>query len=81
MSLLTIQQITNQALSVLENSFQGQYRVRYVMKPLYGKYIIFKHVGSQSTTVAKGLDKTTAEGMMKLLTGVERDLDEARRNE
>lgn len=44
---------------------------QYKMKPLYGKYAIYKTEyktkGAVTTTLARGLDKDTAEGMMKLL--------------
>jgi hypothetical protein len=43
------------------------FRTTYTLKFLYGKYAIFKTEGNISTTLAKGLDKETAEGMMKLL--------------
>ena len=46
-------------------------RTEYHMKASYGKYSIYKWVYSDdkrtSTTLAKGLDKETATGMMKLL--------------
>jgi hypothetical protein len=46
-------------------------RIEYRMKSNYGKYSIYKwnYVNDKrtSTTLAKGLDKETAEGMMKLL--------------
>jgi hypothetical protein len=43
----------------------------YVMRSRYGKYTIYKwdylNFKRTSTTLAKGLDKETAIGMMKLL--------------
>ena len=50
----------------------GEYkRTEYHMKSSYGKYAIYKWefegVKRTSSTLAKGLDKETATGMMKLL--------------
>lgn len=68
MTGFTRNELFKQLLPALEKEFDIQYaRITYTMKPLYGKYAIFKTEGTVSTTLAKGLDKTTAEGMMKLL--------------
>jgi hypothetical protein len=64
---LTIQQITQQGLQMLEKEFD------YTMRFVNGKYSIYRHEyrakrgERRSTTLAKGLDKITATGMMKLL--------------
>jgi hypothetical protein len=49
-----------------------QILIEYHMRSRYGKYSIYKWEygikgGRTSTTLAKGLDLETAEGMMKLL--------------
>ena len=45
--------------------------VKYVKRCRYGKYSIYRwdyeNGERQSTTLARGLDKDTADGMMKLL--------------
>lgn len=72
MSLLTIQQITNEALRVLEKEFGEEYKTTYYVKPSYGKYTVFKreYIGKTwHVTKLARVDKTTAEGMMKLLKG------------
>jgi hypothetical protein len=51
---------------------QRKILIEYRMKSSYGKYSIYKWEygisgGRTSTTLAKGLDKETATGMMKLL--------------
>ena len=65
MSTLTMQQITHQSLQVLEKEFD------YTMRFVNGKYSVYRweYNGGirTSTTLARGLDKTTATGMMKLL--------------
>ena len=65
------QQLVNELLPALEKLFGGGDRIEYRMKASYGKYSIYKWVYSDdkrtSTTLAKGLDKETATGMMKLL--------------
>jgi hypothetical protein len=64
---LTIQKITQQSLQMLEKEFD------YTMRFVNGKYSIYRHEyraewgERRSTTLARGLDKTTATGMMKLL--------------
>jgi hypothetical protein len=64
---LTIQKITQQGLQMLEKEFD------YTMRFVNGKYSIYRHEyrakwgERRSTTLAKGLDKITATGMMKLL--------------
>jgi len=69
---LTIQQIAQQGLQILEREF-GKYTIKYHLKHSYGKYKIYKSEYNENlqrrntTTLASGLDKVTAEGMMKLL--------------
>jgi hypothetical protein len=68
---LTIQQITQQGLQILEKELEKEFD--YTMRFVNGKYSIYRHEyrakwgERRSTTLAKGLDKTTATGMMKLL--------------
>ena len=74
---LTTQQMQNQVMNALNDSFAkvyaDVYQTRYHMKYNYGKYKIYKseyndNLKRRSTmTLASGLDKVTAEGMMKLL--------------
>ena len=70
---LTINQITQQSLQILQKEFDRMYEPKYKMKFVHGKYSIYRseyHIewgGRRSTTLARGLDKTTATGMMKLL--------------
>jgi hypothetical protein len=68
---LTIQQITQQSLRLLEKEFDRIHKPKYKMRFVHGKYSIYRseyNGGTRtSTTLAKGLDKTTATGMMKLL--------------
>jgi hypothetical protein len=74
---LTTQQIQNQVMNALNDSFAkvyaDVYQTRYHMKYNYGKYKIYKSEYNDNlqrrstTTLASGLDKVTAEGMMKLL--------------
>ena len=66
-SILTVQQITNQALRVLEKDLLRANKPEYKMKARYGKYAIYKKHHGVSTTLAKGLSKEAATGMMKLL--------------
>jgi len=70
------QQLVNQLLPALDKLFGQTYaelnRTEYHMKSSYGKYSIYKWeynggIRKNSTTLAKGLDKETATGMMKLL--------------
>lgn len=56
------------ALSKLFGEEYDKYMVpQYKMKSRYGKYSIYRIEGAVSTTLARGLDKETAKGMMKLL--------------
>ena len=74
---LTIQQINNQALNILNKelgkAYADTYQIKYHLKYSYGKYKIYKSEYDDNlrrrstTTLASGLDKVTAEGMMKLL--------------
>jgi hypothetical protein len=78
---LTIQQINNQALNILNKEFASvyanTYRTKYHLKYSYGKYKIYKSEYNENlqrrntTTLASGLDKVTAQGMMKLLEDTE----------
>ena len=70
------QQMVNELMPALEKLFGSAYAdvhyTKYIMRSSYGKYSIYKWdynggVRTKSTTLAKGLDKETAEGMMKLL--------------
>jgi len=72
MSILTIQQITNEALRLLEKAHIDYHKPTYYIRPSYGKYTVFKreHIDNAwVTTPLARVDKTTAEGMMKLLKG------------
>ena len=74
---LTVQQITKQGLKLLNDAFNevygSKYQIRYHIKYNYGKYKIYKSEYDENLqrrntiTLAKGLDRATAEGMMKLL--------------
>ena len=74
---LTVQQITKQGLKLLNDAFNevygSKYQIRYHIKYNYGKYKIYKSEYDENLqrrttiTLASGLDKVTAEGMMKLL--------------
>jgi len=74
---LTMQQLQNQVMNTLNDSFAkvyaDVYRTKYLLKHSYGKYKIYKSEYDENlqrrntTTLASGLDKVTAEGMMKLL--------------
>ena len=70
---LTIQQITQQSLQILEKELGHLYKPKYKMRFVHGKYTIYRseyHPAwgeRRSVTLAKGLGKTTATGMMKLL--------------
>lgn len=76
-SPLTIQQITNASLNLLNkefaNVYANTYQTRYHLKYNYGKYKIYKSEYSENLqrrttiTLASGLDRLTAQGMMKLL--------------
>lgn len=67
MTALTLPQITNQALKILEKEYARYNKPTYKMRCVYGKYAIYKTVGHTTTTLAKNLSKETATGMMKLL--------------
>ena len=72
MSTLTIQQITNESLKILEKELDYWHKPQYKMRCAYGKYTIYKieraaSTGHRTTTLAKRLSKEQAEGMMKLL--------------
>jgi hypothetical protein len=68
-------QLVEELMPGLERLFgtaYGQHKAtEYRMKSRYGKYSIYRWdyeaTKRTSTTLAKGLDKETAEGMMKLL--------------
>ena len=70
---LTIQQVNTHALSLLNKEFEKAYGIQYHMKYNYGKYKIYKSEYSENLqrrttiTLASGLDRATAKGMMKLL--------------
>jgi hypothetical protein len=66
-SILTVQQITAHALQVLEKQLLRASKPEYRMRSRYGKYSIYKRENGISTTLAKGLSKDAATGMMKLL--------------
>ena len=68
--------LLKELLPGLEKLFGVEYakthHIEYRMKLSYGKYSIYKWeynggIRKNSTTLAKGLDKETATGMMKLL--------------
>lgn len=68
--------LLKELLPGLEKLFGDEYakthHIEYRMKSSYGKYSIYKWeynggIRKNSTTLAKGLDKETATGMMKLL--------------
>ena len=66
------QQLVNELLPALDKLFNAEFnRTEYHMKRRYGRCTIYRWDFVQgkrtSTTLAKGLDKETAEGMMKLL--------------
>jgi hypothetical protein len=75
MTLLTAQQMTNQALRALENSLSKAYteanKPIYQKRCVYGKFRIYKQEWIEGlfckTCIAKGLTAAEAEGMMKLL--------------
>jgi hypothetical protein len=74
---LTAQQITKQGQKLLDDAFDkvyaNTYQTRYHLKYNYGKYKIYKSEYSENLqrrttiTLASGLDRLTAQGMMKLL--------------
>jgi hypothetical protein len=64
-SILTIQQITNHALSVLEDELSfGKERPAYYPKRKYGKWTIYNKEGMR---VAWGLNEKEMKAYMKLL--------------
>ena len=73
--MISRQEIVNQLLPSLEKIFSNTYaqmnRTEYHLKRRYGKCTIYRWDYENgirtSTTLAKGLDSDTAEGMMKLL--------------
>ena len=70
-------EILHQLLPVMQDVFDKEYKktawvgTHYTMRSRYGKYTIYRwdylDFKRTSTTLAKGLDKETATGMMKLL--------------
>ena len=70
---LTIQQITNHSLQILKKELLKTRETKYTMRFRHGKYTIYRseyciECGERrSQTLAKGLSKATATGMMKLL--------------
>lgn len=65
-------QILRELLPGLENLFGMQYKdymkPQYKLRCVYGKYRIYQiEYDGKSTTLAKGLSKEAAQGMMKLL--------------
>ena len=78
MTIVSREVLYKTLLPTLEKMFDDQYAnykngTEYHMRSRYGKYSIYKWdydnpLGERrSTTLAKGLDKETATGMMKLL--------------
>jgi hypothetical protein len=69
------QKLINELLPALEQLFQVEHnkyqRTEYHMKSSYGKYSIYRWdyegITRKSTTLAKGLSREEATGMMKLL--------------
>ena len=74
---LTVQQVINHSLNLLNKElgkvYAETYQTRYHLKYNYGKYKIYKSEYDENLqrrttiTLASGLDRLTAEGMMKLL--------------
>lgn len=73
---MTAIEVKNQLLPILNKLFGEEYskgRTLYTMRFRYGKYNIYKNEYDialdrrNSTTLAKGLSKEEATGMMKLL--------------
>ena len=70
-------EILHQLLPVMQDVFDKEYKktawvgTHYTMRSRYGKYTIYRwdylDFKRTSTTLAKGLDKEIATGMMKLL--------------
>jgi hypothetical protein len=77
MTIVTRDALYKTLLPTLEKMFDDQYAnyrdgTEYHVRSRYGKYSIYKWeynggIRKNSTTLAKGLDKETATGMMKLL--------------
>ena len=74
MTAVSRQALLTSLLPALEKLFGQEYarfRLEYRMKASYGKYSVYRWEYNDgirtSTTLARGLDKTTATGMMKLL--------------
>jgi hypothetical protein len=75
MTVVSRAQLLKELLPGLEKLFGTAYEKymapEYIKRCMYGKYSIYRWDyttdGRKSTTLAKGLDKETAEGMMKLL--------------
>ena len=75
MTVVSRAQLLKELLPGLEKLFGTAYEKyrapEYVTRCRYGKYSIYRwdydSGKRQSTTLARGLDKETAEGMMKLL--------------
>lgn len=69
---LTIQQVTQHSLRILEKEFD-LHKTKYKMRFVHGKYTIYRSEyrpewgERRSVTLAHGLNKATATGMMKLL--------------
>ena len=69
---LTLQQITQHSLQILEKEL-GLHKPKYTMRFRHGKYTIYRSEyrpewgERRSVTLAHGLSKATATGMMKLL--------------
>ena len=70
------QQVVNELMPALEKLFGNAYAdvhyTKYIMRSSYGKYSIYKWdynggIRTKSTTLAKGIDRDLAVGMMKLL--------------
>jgi hypothetical protein len=78
-SLLTVQQITNEALRVLTTQLSKNYpdtdKTTYTMRFSYGKYNVYKNEYDlnldriNTTRLAHRVSKETAQGMLKLLKG------------
>ena len=76
MTIVTRAELVKELLPALEKMFDDSYRqhkegIEYHVRCRYGKYSIYKweyHDGKRtSTTLAKGIDRELAVGMMKLL--------------
>jgi hypothetical protein len=76
MTIVSREVLYKTLLPTLEKMFDDEYAnykdgIEYHVRSRYGKYSIYKwefNGGKRtSTTLAKGLDKETATGMMKLL--------------